>query len=172
MSKVNWGVIACADFARRRSIPAMLQAPSVNLIAIASRTMDKARAFTAEFRIPRMYGSYEELLMDGDVEAVHIVTPNSLHAEWTLKALEHGKHVLCEKPFATSRDQMQAIRLKAEQTGLHVMEGFMWRFHPQHEEAASAIRSGKIGRVVLVRAALSLSITQRHASRLDPALGA
>ncbi len=172
MSKINWGVLGCSDFAGRRGIPAMRQSMYTHLMAVASRTKDKAKSFQEQFDVPRSYGSYEELLQDPDIQAVHIVLPNSMHAEWSIKALQHGKHVLCEKPSAITASQAKQVQACVEQTGLQFMEGFMWRLHPQHKLAKEIIDRGDIGAVRIVRAALSFSIAHRHVSRLDPELGA
>lgn len=159
--KLRWGVIGCSDFAARRSIPAMRATNSVDLVAIASRTADKAQQFSSNFGIERSYESYEALLNDPEIDAVHIVLPNSMHVEWTLKALKKGKHVLCEKPFATPTDDITRVKdfLRNVNTSrsqpLQVSEAFMWRYHPQHQLAKQAIAQGVIGEVRVIRAAFT-----------------
>lgn len=171
MRKLRWGVLGCSPFARRRGIPAMKRAQSVDLLAVASRNdEEKAEAFRTEFDLSRSYGSYAALLDDPDIDAVHITTANGLHAEWILRALEKGKHVLCEKPFTTNAEQAEQISKFAPHTGLQVMEGLVWRFHPQHQRAAQVIKDGAIGQVRLVRAAFTFQLQDRS-MRCDPVLG-
>lgn len=149
----------------------MMQSKSTELVAIASRTAEKAEAFRSEFDLDCGYPSYEEMLDDPEVEAVHIPLPNALHAHWALRALEKGKHVLCEKSFCDSVERAQAVAAVVRRTGLQFMEGFVWRMHPQHELALQLIRDGRIGSVRLVRAAFSFVLTNRPNIRLDPSLG-
>ncbi len=170
MQKVKWGVLGCSSFARRRTIPAMLESPSVELVGVASRTLEKAEAFRSEFNLARAYGSYEELLADPGIQAVYIPLPNGLHAEWTVKAVENGKHVLCEKPFASNAGEARQVAEVAGRTGIHVMEAFMWRFHSQHLRARNAVISGGIGPLRLVRASFSFAIPHTANVRLIPGL--
>lgn len=136
---------------------------SVDLVAIASRTADKAQQFSSNFGIERSYGSYEALLNDPEIDAVHIVLPNSMHVEWTLKALEKGKHVLCEKPFAMPTDDVSMVQTalkslnasRPPEKQLQVSEAFMWRYHPQHQLAKQAIAQGVIGEIRVIRAAFT-----------------
>ncbi len=170
MEKVKWGVLGCASFARRRTIPAMLESPSVELVGVASRTREKAESFRAEFNLMRAYGSYEEMLLDPAIQAVYIPLPNGLHAEWTIKAMESGKHVLCEKPFTSNAAQAQQVAAAAAKAGVAVMEAFMWRFHVQHLQARAAVERGDIGPLRLVRASFSFTIPRKSNVRLDPEL--
>lgn len=170
MQKLKWGVLGCSSFARRRSIPAMLQAQSVDLLAVASRTKEKAESFQSEFDLKRSYGTYDELLDDPEIDAVHITTVNGLHCEWMLRAVEKGKHVLCEKPFTTSLLQAEKVAAQAAGTKLHVMEGLVWRVHPQHIRAIEAIEQGVIGAIRLVRAAFTFQL-QDPTIRCHPVLG-
>ena len=170
VSKLKWGVLGCGSFARRRSIPAMLQAPSVELLAVASRSAEQASEFQRQFHISRAYSSYEELLADTDIGAVHITLPNALHAPWTVRALESGKHVLCEKPLATTVEDAEMVSEQVRRSGLTVMEAFMWRFHPQHERAMTAVAGGEIGSVRLVRASFRYEIGDTNV-RLHKDLG-
>jgi hypothetical protein len=102
MTKVKWGVLGCASFARRRTIPAMLESPSVELVGVASRTAEKAEAFRSEFNLRRAYASYDAMLADPQIQVIYNPLPNGLHAEWMIKAGRARKHTLCEKPFAAS----------------------------------------------------------------------
>ncbi len=171
MKKLKWGVLGCSGFARRRSIPAMMHSRYSEVVAIASRTAEKAESFRAEFDLARGYGSYEELLDDPEIEAIHIPLPNALHAEWTLRAIEKGKHVLCEKSFSDNVEQTEKVASAVKRTGLQFMEGFVWRMHPQHELARRLIDENKIGAVRLVRAAFSFVLNNRPNIRLDRQLG-
>jgi D-xylose 1-dehydrogenase (NADP+, D-xylono-1,5-lactone-forming) len=125
----------------------------VELVAVASRDQARADAYAEEHGIERAHGSYEVLLADPDVDAVYISLPNSLHVEWSIRALEAGKHVLCEKPLDRRPERVEEAFDVAERAGRVLMEGFMWRHHPQTRLLEEIIRSGRIGepRVVLTR---------------------
>lgn len=170
MVKVKWGVLGCANFARRRTIPAMLESPSVELVGVASRTLEKAEAFRSQFNLARAYGSYEEMLADRKIQALYIPLPNGLHAEWMIKAAEAGKHSLCEKPFASNAAEARQVAEAVKRTGVFVMEAFMWRFHSQHLRARKAIERGEIGPLRLVRSAFSFLIPRKPNVRLVPEL--
>lgn len=170
MKKVRWGILGCSGFARRRSIPAMMQCDSIDVRAVASRTQEKAETFRNEFGLSRAYGSYVELLDDPEIDAVHIPLPNGLHAEWTTAALEKGKHVLCEKSFSDNVELTENVAEVVRRTKLQFMEGFVWRIHPQHVTARRLIDEGVIGAVRLVRAAFSF-VLNRPNIRMDRELG-
>ena len=170
MANIRWGVLGCANTARKRAIPAMLQAPGVDLVGVASRTLEKAESFRALFHLSRAYGSYEEMLADREIRAVYIPLPNGLHAEWTIKAAEHGKHVLCEKPFASNGAEAARVAKVVSECRVFASEAFMWRMHSQHARAIEAIRSGRIGRVRLVRAAFTFMMPRAPNVRLVPGL--
>lgn len=166
MAKVKWGVLGCASFARRRTIPAMLESPSVDLVGVASRTLEKAEAFRSEFKLPRAYGSYEEMLASPEIEAVYIPLPNGLHARWMIRAAESGKHSLCEKPFASDAAEARQVAEVAQRTGVFIMEAFMWRLHSQHVRARHCIEKGEIGPLRLVRGSFSFSMPRTPNVRL------
>jgi len=170
MDKVKWGVLGCADFARRRAIPAMLQAKSVELAGVASRSWEKAEEFRAEFSLPRAYGSYEQMLEDPGIQAVYIPLPNGLHGKWMMEAADHRKHALCEKPFASNAAEARQVAEFVSRRGVRVMEAFMWPFHGQHEKARAVIREGAIGTVRCVRASFSFPLPRRPNVRLRPDL--
>lgn len=130
MEKIKWGVLGTADIARGQTIPAMKTAENCALFAIAGRSLEKARVFQQEFGFERAYGSYEALLNDPEVEAVYIPLPNDLHCEWTIRALNAKKHVLCEKPLAVSKAQEEAMFRAAEENGVHLMEAFAYLHSP------------------------------------------
>ncbi len=127
---VRWGILSTADIGVRKVIPGIRTAARCEVVAIASRDGELARATAARLGIPTAHGSYEALLADPDVDALYIPLPNHLHAEWTIAALRAGKHVLCEKPLAMTADDAQRMVDVARETGLHLMEAFMYRHHP------------------------------------------
>ncbi len=171
MRQVKWGILGGSGFARRRSIPAMMLAPNVELVGVASRSKEKSEKFKEQFSLEKVYSSYQELLDDKEIEAVHIPLPNSMHCEWTLAALAKGKHVLTEKPFTTTVADAQKIFEKSEQEHLKVMEALMWPFHPQHRTAKKLIADGVIGEVRFIRASFTYMMTAKSGIRLDKELG-
>ena len=170
MRNVKWGVIGCAAFARDTAIPAMLKAHGVELTAIASRDLAKAQECAQKFGFQRAYGSYEELLADPEIEAVYNPLPNGMHPEWTIKLARAGKHSLVEKPFAADADEAIAVDAVVRETGVLVMEAFMWRFHPMHLRVRELIKSGAIGTLRNVRSAFTFSIERKTNVRLSKEL--
>lgn len=170
MRKVKWGVLGCAAFARSTAIPAMKLAENVELVGIASRTMDKAAAFAQEFGFTKVYGSYEELLADPEIEAVYNPLPNGLHPEWAIKTAQAGKHTIVEKPFAANLAEAIEVQQAAKEHNVKIMEAFMWRFHPMHRRARQLIRDGSLGEVKLVRVAFTFLIERKVNVRLDAQL--
>jgi len=164
---IRWGVLGCANFAHERAIPAMKLAKGVEVTGIASRSKEKAQKFADEFAIPKVYGSYEEMLADPEIDAVYNPLPNGLHAEWTIKTLEAGKHCLTEKPFAATVAEAEAVAETAQRTGKLVMEAFMWRFHPMHRRVRHLIRDGAIGTVRLVHSAFTFVLSRHENVRLN-----
>ena len=130
MEKIKWGVLGTADIARGQTIPAMRLAENCELRAIAGRSLEKARQFQQAFGFEKAYGSYDALLADPDVEAVYIPLPNDLHCEWTVRALQAKKHVLCEKPLAVTKAQAERMFQAAEQNGVRLMEAFAYLHSP------------------------------------------
>ncbi|MGH2618982.1 MAG: Gfo/Idh/MocA family protein [Anaerolineales bacterium] len=146
MEKVRWGVLSTSKFGTEIAIPAMQQGKYSEVLAIASRDLGKAQAMAQSLGIPKAYGSYEELLADPEVEAVYNPLPNHLHVPWSIRALEAGKHVLCEKPIARTAIEAGELLAAAEaHPGLQVMEGFMYRFHPQWDRVRALVQEGTIG---------------------------
>jgi predicted dehydrogenase len=146
---IRWGIISTAKIGTEKVIPGMQRSKRGTVEAIASRDEARAKKAAAELGIPRAYGSYEALLADPDIDAVYNPLPNNLHVEWTIKALQAGKHVLCEKPLGM--DAADAERLAAAAGERHVMEAFMVRFHPQWLRARELVRSGRIGALKAVQ---------------------
>jgi predicted dehydrogenase len=149
-SPVRWGVLGAANIALQKVIPAMQRGRSSRVVAIASRDVAKARAAADALGIPRAYGSYEELLADPDVEAVYNPLPNHLHVPWSIRAIDAGKHVLCEKPIALSAAEARALLAARDRTGVQVGEAFMVRAHPQWDKVRELIDADRIGELRLV----------------------
>jgi len=144
--KVRWGVLSTAKIGTKKVIPAMQLGKYCEMTAIASRNLDKAQATARQLGIPKAYGSYEELLADPDIDAIYIPLPNHLHVPWSIKALNAGKHVLCEKPIGLTTAQAQELLDAAQKRPqLKVMEAFMYRHHPQWQQARQLVDEGKIG---------------------------
>ncbi len=167
---LKWGLLSTAHINRALIFP-IRQSPRSDLVAVASRDLDKARSYAKEWKIPKFYGSYESLLADPDINVVYISLPNGLHAEWTVKALQAGKHVLCEKPLAISLEQVDAIIAAARQTGKIAVEGFMYRHHPQTLRLKELANQGSLGEICLVRGAFTYTISRPENVRLNADLG-
>ncbi len=146
MDRVRWGVLSTAKIGTEKVIPAMQRADNCIIAAIASRTLEAAEAEAARLGIQKAYGSYEALLADPDIDAIYNPLPNHLHVPWSVKALEAGKHVLCEKPIALSAAEAQVLQDAAQaRPHLKVMEAFMYRHHPQWQQARQMVGDGAIG---------------------------
>jgi predicted dehydrogenase len=145
MKKIRWGVLGVANIAMKKVIPAMQQSSNVEVAAIASRDLGKARAAAEQLGIPRAYGSYEELLADKSIDAIYNPLPNHLHVPWSIRAAEAGKHVLCEKPIGLSVAQTRDLIAARDKAGIKIGEAFMARTHPQWLRTAEIARSGRIG---------------------------
>ena len=148
---VRWGVLGVAKIATEKVIPAMQRGKLSRIEAIASRDGLRARAAAEQLGIPKSYGSYEELLADPTIEAIYNPLPNELHTPWTEKALEAGKHVLCEKPIALDAAEARRLIAAREASGKLVAEAFMVRFHPQWRRAREIAQSGAIGEVSAIQ---------------------
>jgi predicted dehydrogenase len=145
LRKVKWGVLGVAKIAVEKVIPAMQQGEVSQIAAIASRDLGKARTAADRLKIERAFGSYEELLADGEIEAVYNPLPNELHVPWTLRALAAGKHVLCEKPIALNVEEARSLIEARNRSGKLVAEAFMVRSHPQWRRAKELVGSGAVG---------------------------
>jgi xylose dehydrogenase (NAD/NADP) len=167
---LNWGLLSTARI-NRRLIPAIRSAERAELIAVASRSQARAKAYAAERNIPRAFGSYQALLDDPDVDVVYISLPNSLHAEWTIKAIQSNKNVLCEKPLALTVAECDQIITAADATDVAVMEAIMVLYHPLHHKARQLIRDGAVGDVMLARGSFSFFLDRPADVRWDPTLG-
>jgi D-xylose 1-dehydrogenase (NADP+, D-xylono-1,5-lactone-forming) len=169
---VKWGLLSTA-LINEAILRGAAESQDADVIAVASRDEERARSYAQEHGLERSYGSYEGLLADPDVEAVYISLPNSLHVEWTLRALEAGKHVLVEKPFSRHPTEVERAFDAAEGAGLILSEGFMWRHHPQTRRLVELIDSGVAGGVRVVRTAFAFELAAERGTgdtRFDPAL--
>ena len=166
--KVSWGVLGAAKIGLEKVIPAMQRGEVARVDAIASRDIVKARRAAAALGIAKAYGSYEELLADPAIEAVYNPLPNELHVPWTIRALEAGKHVLCEKPIALDAAQAHALIEARERSGKLIAEAFMVRFHPQWRRAREIARSGAIGTPRAIQTFFSYRLTDADNIRNRP----
>jgi predicted dehydrogenase len=161
MTHLRWGLLSTA-----RINDALLGAGNADVVAVASRDEARARAYAEAHGIPRAHGSYDALLADSDVDVVYVSLPNALHVPWATKALEAGKHVLCEKPISRRPEEVEALFDLAAERGLVLSEGFMWRHHPQVAAAQRLIADGAIGRLRLVRADFAFNLLDVEDPRL------
>src|SRR3954466_9416012 len=162
----RWGILSTARIAEKL-IDGARASSDATIVAVGSRDLTRARAFADEHGIPDAYGSYEELLAS-DIDAVYIPLPNSMHVEWSVKALEAGKHVLCEKPMARDPRLVEQAFDAADRADRILMEAFMWRFHAQTEELVRRI--GEIGELRLIRAAFGFNLPWLENVRWNAAL--
>ncbi len=156
MKKVRWGILSTAKITTKKVIPAMQSGKYCEITAIASRQLENAQSSAKQLGIPKAYSSYQELLADTKIDAVYIPLPNHLHVPWTIKALESGKHVLCEKPIGLNASEAQKLLdVSRQYSGLKVMEAFMYRFHPQWKKARQLIMAGAIGELKTIHSFFS-----------------
>lgn len=164
-----WGILSTARI--KKAVIPPIKASSRNMVgAIASRDFRKAQVEAIEWGIPRYFGSYEELLAAPEIDVIYNPLPNSMHAEWTIKACQAGKHVLCEKPLAVTLDEVEAINEAARKAGVIVAEAFMYRHHQQTLLVKELVAEGSIGAPVLVRGAFSFNISNPSDVRLSAGL--
>ena len=161
----KWGIISTAHI-NRLVLAGARESEQVDVIAVSSRDQARAEAYARDQGIERAYGSYEALLADPDVEAVYISLPNSLHVEWSIHALEAGKHVLCEMPLDRRREEVERAFDAADRAGRILAEAFMWRHNPQTAKLLELVGSGAIGELRLVRSAFSFSLDEPENVRL------
>jgi D-xylose 1-dehydrogenase (NADP+, D-xylono-1,5-lactone-forming) len=166
---VRWGILSTAHI-NRLVIPPAHESSKVELVAVASRDQRRAEKYAREWSIPRAYGSYEALLEDADVEVIYISLPNGQHVEWSIRALEAGKHVLCEKPLSRHAEDVERAFDVAEREGLLLSEAFMYRHHPQSHRLVELVESGAIGTLQTVRAAFSFTLPDLEDIRLNAEL--
>jgi len=156
MQKVSWGILSTAKIGLDKVIPAMQKGKYSEIVAISSRDIRKAQEAAHRLKIPKVYGSYEELLADKEIEAIYIPLPNHLHVKWTIESLESGKHVLCEKPIGlNSQEAEYLLNEAAKYPELKVMEAFMYRHHPQYRKIKELIENEAIGELTSIQSNFS-----------------
>jgi predicted dehydrogenase len=170
MSQVRWGLLSTANI-NRRLIPAIRASERGELTAVASRSRSSAEAYAAQWEIPQAFDSYEAMLASDAIDAVYIGLPNHLHAEWSIKAMQMGKHVLCEKPFALTLAEVDEMIAASEQTGRVLAEAFMYRHHPQTKIIGDWVRAGRLGEISLMRGIFNFRMGSRDNVRLVPEYG-
>lgn len=176
--KISWGIISTADI-NTILIPAIRKDQRCNILAIASRDKDKAELYAKQWDIPNYYGSYHELLEDNSINAIYISLPNGLHHEWCIKSARAGKHILCEKPLATTVKDCKEIIEVAKESHIFLQEGFMYRYHPQTMEVPKILQSNILGDIKYIYLVFSFSLEQAYGDdvnnlknyRLNPNLG-
>jgi predicted dehydrogenase len=162
---VRFGILSTARI-NRLLLPAARESHRVEVVAVASREAERAEAYAREHGIERAYGSYEELLADPEIDAIYNPLPNSMHVDWSIRALEAGKHVLCEKPLSRHPADVERAFDAAEQAGRVLTEAFMWRHNPQAARLKELVDGGAVGEPRVVRAAFSFTITDDANIRL------
>ncbi|HET6594978.1 MAG TPA: Gfo/Idh/MocA family oxidoreductase [Anaerolineales bacterium] len=167
---LNWGLLSTARI-NRALIPPLRASKRNQLVAVASRSQDSADQYAREWKISRAHASYEALLADPEIDVIYNPLPNHLHAEWTIRAVEAGKHVLCEKPLALNVEEVDAIQETARKHGRIVMEGFMYRHHPQTLKVQELMKSGALGTLKLIRGSFSFVLSRGGDVRLKPEMG-
>ena len=166
---VKWGILSTARI-NQLFLAGVRESTDVEVVAVASRTRDAAERFAQDHGIERAFGSYEALLADPEVEALYIPLPNSLHIDWSLRALEAGKHVLCEKPLSRRAEDVAQAFDVAEREGRLLMEAFMYRHHPQTRRLLRLIKEGAVGRVRMIRASFGFLLRAESDVRLKATL--
>lgn len=167
---LKWGFLSTARI-NRALIPPLQISKRNTLLAVASRTKENAEGYAREQRIPRAYGSYDALLADPDIDVIYNPLPNHLHAEWTIKAVQAGKHVLCEKPLALTVDEVDAIKYATQKHGRVVAEAFMYRHHPKTLKAQEIVKGGSLGTLKLIRGSFTFLLAREGDVRLNPDMG-
>jgi predicted dehydrogenase len=166
---VRWGIVSTAHI-NRKVIPGARASDKVDLLAVASRDWGRAEGYASKWGIERAYGSYEALLEDPDIEAVYISLPNTMHCEWSIRSVEAGKHVLCEKPMSRHVAEVERAFDAAERAGRLLSEAFMYRHNPQTKRLVELVDEGAIGTLRVVRSAFSFSLYDEQNIRLQPSL--
>ncbi len=170
MQKLKIGILSTANIARS-FLNGIKSSSKIEAVAVASRELPRAEVFAKEFGIAKAYGSYEALLADPNLEAIYNPLPNTLHAEWTIKASNAGKHVLCEKPLAMTVQETDAIFAAAKANNVHVVEGYPWASQALTQKMRGLVTAGALGKINLIRASFGFSMTNTNNIRLSPTLG-
>ncbi|MCL4528742.1 MAG: Gfo/Idh/MocA family oxidoreductase [Chloroflexi bacterium] len=167
---LNWGLLSTAHI-NRALIPPLNASKRNRLRAVASRSQFAADSYAREQKIPRAFGSYEALLNDPETDVIYNPLPNHLHAEWTIKALEAGKHVLCEKPLALTLAEVDAMIAASQRTGKIVAEAFMYRHHPQTLKVKELVDNGDLGKLQMIKGSFTFALTRENDIRLKKEMG-
>lgn len=168
--QVRWGILSTANIAKKRVIPAIQKAVNGEVVAVASRSADRAQQFAQETHIPTAHGSYEALLADEQVDAIYIGLPNSMHHEWAIKCAEAGKATLCEKPLAANAQEAQEMVDAFAERNLLFAEAFMYRFHPQNQRVQQMLQDGAVGTVHTINAVFTFPLSDEGNIRLSKEL--
>jgi predicted dehydrogenase len=172
MAKVRWGILSTAKIGREKVIPAMQAGQHCNIMAVASANKELATAIAKQNNIAKVYDSYDGLLLDPEIDAVYIPLPNHLHVPWAIRALQAGKHVLCEKPVALSAAEAEQLLQASQQyPHLKIMEAFMYRFHPQWQAVKKKVNDGCIGELKTIQSFFSYYNIDPHNIRNKKEIG-
>jgi predicted dehydrogenase len=169
--KIRWGVLGYARIARESLIPAIQRSSNSELRAVASLQESKRAECRARFVTPTVYPDYEELLRDPEIDAVYIPLPNSLHCEWTIRAAEHGKHVLCEKPIALDAAQCREMAAACAANRVWLMEAFMYRYTDRTRQVIEVLRGGALGDIKFISSTFRFLLANPNSIKLKPQLG-
>jgi len=156
--RIRWGILGAAHIARVTTAPAIAASSNGKVEAVASRSLEKARAWAKEIGVAKAYGSYDELLADADVDAVYVPLPISMHCEWSIRCAEAGKHVLVEKPIAATADEARRMADAFSRSGLVIAEGLMYTYHPLTRKVLDMVRAGAVGEVRMVTASFNAAV--------------
>lgn len=169
--KIRWGILGYARIARESVIPAIIRSSNSELHVVASRQESKLAKCRARFATPALYHGYEELLRDPAVDAVYIPLPNSLHREWTIRAAEHGKHVLCEKPLALNAAEVREMSAACAANQVRLMEAFMYRYTDRTRQMLEVVRGGALGEIKFIASTFRFLLANPASIKLQPELG-
>lgn len=170
MEKLRWGLLSTARI-NSAVIDPLRTSNRNELVAVASRDLEHAKEYAQKRNIPRAYGSYDALLADPEIDVIYNPLPNSLHAEWTIKAAQAGKHILCEKPMALSVEEVDAMQAAAQKSGVVLAEAFMYRYHPQTLKVKQLVDNGMIGKLQLIHGTFTFKLVDPRDVRMLSDLG-
>ena len=168
--RINWGILSTAKI-NPALIKPLRGSKRTELLAVASRSQSSADAYAREWKIPRAYGTYDELLSDPDIDVIYNPLPNNMHTEWTVKAMRAGKHVLCEKPLALTLAEVDEIIAVSKETGKVVTEAFMYRHHPQTLKVQEIVASGVLGKLQLIKGSFTFTLNRKGNYRFVKEMG-
>ena len=169
-SKIKFGIIGCSRIAKQSAVPAIIKSEFAEIEIIGSRSIDKAKTFSNEFNCKK-FGTYEDVISDDSVDAVYISTPIGTHEDWAIKAASAGKHILCEKSSTTSFESAKRMIKHCKQNNVRIIEGFVFRFHPQHQKVKELINNNRIGDLVSFNGSFGFPAFPEGDIRYDSKLG-